>query len=308
MTMSYNLTNRLAVGLADNIAAAELITLLGTMSTVDLSALTSTATELNQIHSVTAGTVVASKALVVDSNKDLASLRDLTVRKIKIGDSANDNVITISAAGDEGADRTLSVPALGGNCTFAILEVVNAFSGRVTTTDGVTSGTARVVGGLAYSNTAASAAITATATETLFSTQYSIPANTLKAGTLVKIRFQGIATATNSSDTLAIKLYIGGLSGTLLLTVAATDATNNDVFTGEYELIIRTAGLTGTVVGVGTFKSIPAAEGTMTIKDDILASTTIDTTAAQVVGVSATWSSTNGGNSCRLDFLRVEIY
>jgi hypothetical protein len=45
----------------------------------------------------------------------------------------------------------------------------------------------------------------------------------------------------------------------------------------------------------------------MTIKDDILASTAIDTTANQVIGVSATWSNASSSNSCRLDFMRVRV-
>lgn len=170
--------------------------------------------------------------------------------------------------------------------------------------NGFNAGIASLV---AYTNTAASAAVTNSTVETLFDKSYSIPAKSLRAGQLIKIRFQGIATATNSTDTLAVKLYIGGLTGTVLLSLAATDVANNDVFDGEYELIIRTDGASGTMVGCGTFKSIPAAEGTATYKDDILASTAIDTTAAQVIGVSATWSVANAGNSVRLDFLRVEI-
>lgn len=168
-------------------------------------------------------------------------------------------------------------------------------------------GETRYPAGLCYSNTAASTAISDTTTEALFDTKYSIPANALRAGARIRIRFQGIATATNSTDTLTIVLYIGGLTGTALISMAATDVANNNVFTGEYELIIRTIGASGTMVGVGTYKSIPAAEGTMTIKDDILASTAIDTTVAQVVGVSADWSVANAGNSVRLDFMTVEI-
>lgn len=152
--------------------------------------------------------------------------------------------------------------------------------------------------------TAAGTALSDSTTETSLGS-VTIPANTLQAGSLIQIRFQGIATATNSSDTLAVKLYIGGLTGTALLSLTATDVVDNNVFTGEYELAIRTIGSTGTMVGVGVYKSVPAAEGTMTTKDDILASTTIDTTAAQVVAVSGTWSAASASNSCRLDFLRV---
>ena len=158
-----------------------------------------------------------------------------------------------------------------------------------------------------YTNEAASAAVSNTTTETLFDKYYSIPKNSLSPGQLIKIRYQIIATATNSTDTLAVKLYIGGLTGTALISHAATDVADNNVVSGEYELIVRTVGASGTVVGCGTYKSVPAAEGTATYKDDILASTTIDTTAAQVIGVSATWSVASASNSARLDFLRVEM-
>jgi hypothetical protein len=164
-----------------------------------------------------------------------------------------------------------------------------------------------VVPAVAFTNTAASTAVSNTTTETLFDQFCTIPAKHLQPGQLIRIRYQGIATATNSTDTLAIKLYIGGLTGTVLFSHAATDVANDNVFQGEYELIIRTIGASGTMVGVGTGKSVPAAEGTMTIKDDILASTAIDTTTSKVIGVSATWSVANAGNSCRLDFLRVEL-
>lgn len=175
-------------------------------------------------------------------------------------------------------------------------------------------GGSRRVGGLAYSNTAASTAVSNTTSETAFDTNYTIPANTLKAGSVIKVRFQGIAPATNATDTLAIKLYLatdltaGAIVGTTLISMAATDVANNDVFQGEYTLIVRTIGAGGTMVGAGSYKSIPAAEGTMTIKDDILASTAVNTIVAQKVAATATWSVANAGDSCRLDVMSVEIY
>jgi hypothetical protein len=161
-------------------------------------------------------------------------------------------------------------------------------------------------GGLLYTQTAAGTALTNSTTETLLGS-YSIPANALKAGDVLRVKFQGIATATNSTDTLLVKLYIGGLSGTVLLAGTATDVANNNVFAGEFTLVVRTAGASGTVVGYGTHTEVPAASGTA-VHDvtEILASTAIDTTAAQVVGVGATWSVANAGNSCRLDILNVE--
>lgn len=164
------------------------------------------------------------------------------------------------------------------------------------------------LGGVAYRNVAASTAHSDTTTEALFDTQFSIPANTLKAGSVVKIRFQGIATSTNSSDTLTIKLYIGGLSGTAILTSSATNATNDDIFEGDAIIVVRTAGASGTFVATGSFTKVEAASGTATRVSAITASTAIDTTAAQVVGVGADWSVASSSNSCRLDIMVVEIY
>lgn len=160
--------------------------------------------------------------------------------------------------------------------------------------------------GLVYANTAASTAITNTTTETAFDSQYTIPANALRAGSKIRVRWQGIATATNGTDTLAIKVYIGGLSGTLLVSAAAVDVANNDLFGGEVEIIVRTAGASGTAYAYGTYKTT-AAEGTYTVKDDFTASFTLDTTATQLVTASATWSVANAGNSCRMDMFIVEI-
>lgn len=167
---------------------------------------------------------------------------------------------------------------------------------------------AKVFGRLLYSNTAASSAVTNTSSETLFSTSYTLPANMLKAGSLLRVRYQGIATATNSTNTLAVKLYIGGTGGTALLASGATDVANNDIFCGEFDLICRTVGASGTMVGRGIHATTLAASGTASPVYAILGSTTINTTTSKVIGVSATWSVANAGNSCRLDMLTVELY
>lgn len=163
-------------------------------------------------------------------------------------------------------------------------------------------------GGIVYRTVAASTALTASSTETAVG-NYSIPANTLKAGTVIKVRYQGIATATNSTDTLTVKLYLGGASGTAILTGTATDVADNAIFAGEAMLVIRTAGANGTFVATGTHTDVPAASGTATQGiAEITASTAVDTTAAQAVTVTAKWSTTSGSNSCRLDIMVVEIY
>jgi len=164
-----------------------------------------------------------------------------------------------------------------------------------------------ILSSTAYTNVAASTALTASSTETLFSTSYSIPANTLVPGQLIKISYWGIVTASNASDTFASVLRIGGVAGTALYTHTATDATNNDIFLGEYTLVVRTTGASGTIVGWGWGKNVPAVEATTAVRTDVLASTAIDTTVAQVIGVTGQFSSTNAGNSARLDMLAVQM-
>lgn len=164
------------------------------------------------------------------------------------------------------------------------------------------------LGGIVYSAVAASAVHSDTTTEALFDKQYSIPADTLVAGSVIKVRFQGIATATNSTDTLTIKLYIGGLTGTAILTGTATNATDNDIFTGEALIQVRTAGASGTLVAVASGNIVPALTRVAVPVFQITASTAIDTTAAQVIGVGADWSVASASNSARLDIMVVEIY
>jgi poly-gamma-glutamate capsule biosynthesis protein CapA/YwtB (metallophosphatase superfamily) len=162
-----------------------------------------------------------------------------------------------------------------------------------------------VYSGLSYVNTAASTAVSNTTAETAFDVKYTLKKNTVRAGTRLKIAFQGIATATNSTDTLAIALKIGGVSGTALLSLAARDVANNDIFSGEFELVFRTIGATGTFVGWGKSPANPNAAGSA-LNMNFKASTTVDTTADLDIVVTATWSAQSSGDSCRLDLLSVE--
>lgn len=166
---------------------------------------------------------------------------------------------------------------------------------------------AKIVAKKMYSATAASSAVTNTNVETLFSNQYTLPANILKTGSVIHVRYQGIATSTNLTDTLRARLFIGGLTGTVLQTCGPTDVANNDIFAGEVYLTIRTVGATGTFIGWGNQTNILAASGSATMVTSIVASTTIDTTVSQLIGVGATWSVASASNSCRLDYLTIEM-
>lgn len=152
-----------------------------------------------------------------------------------------------------------------------------------------------------YSDVAASAAITNTTVETAFDKTYTIPAGALRAGDVLRVKAQGIATATNSTDTLNVKLYVGTQA---ICATGAVDVANNDIFRIDASITIRTAGASGTYIAEGT--TALGASGTVTDKAFFLPSTAIDTTVANVITVKATWSVANAGNSVRLDELTVE--
>lgn len=156
---------------------------------------------------------------------------------------------------------------------------------------------------IATNAAAASAALTASSTETAIGT-FSIPAGWLRAGSLIRMSWQGIGTAINGADTLLVKAY---LNAAALATGTATNITANDVFAGRAEVAIRTIGASGTFVANAAHTKVPAATNVAVLTNQITASTAVDTTAAVVLTVKATFSSTNAGNSCRLDMFNIEI-
>jgi hypothetical protein len=91
-----------------------------------------------------------------------------------------------------------------------------------------------------------------------FDTYATIPANSLQVGSLIRIRYQGIQTAVNGTDTIQPILNIGGTlaastlavtGGTALLTADGDDWRGEPVFHGEYELADPHHRLSGTMVG-----------------------------------------------------------
>jgi hypothetical protein len=157
-------------------------------------------------------------------------------------------------------------------------------------------------GSALYTNTAASANITNTTAETAFDKSYTVPANTLQVGDVLKIRAQVTVPTTNSTDTLNLKLKIGT---TVIVATGAVDVANSDEGWIEATVVVRSIGATGTFVAAGT--DTLGVPGTATVKGFNLGSTTIDTTAAQAITVTATWSVANAGNVARLDLLTVEL-
>lgn len=196
-------------------------------------------------------------------------------------------------------------------CTTNSSEAVQAFQ-RLTTTDGVASGTARIVGGIADSDPAASTAVTgATETITNFDTaEYTLPAASLKVGTMVRIRAGGIYTATTGTENHIFAVRAGST------TIGATgniDPATNDVFDIEFTFVCRATGASGTIVGSGVCRSGPRATASpathlMATGSAATSTTTVDTTGSLVLAVAVDRQATaTDGDSMRLDWFTVEV-
>jgi hypothetical protein len=118
---------------------------------------------------------------------------------------------------------------------------------------------------------------------------------------VIRVRAQVIATATNSTDTLTLKLLIGT---TTVASTGAVDVANNDI--GYFDaLTIRSDTAAAPWSHPAPRDSARPARRPPSRSTSRAARSTRPPPAG--VKVSATWSVANAGNSCRLDQLVVEL-
>jgi hypothetical protein len=251
--------------------------------------------------------VMTAGAQTVAGVKTFSNIPVLPAGGITFDQTTND--ATVVAADQASGAVTYTIPDAGAAATFVVTNSAGttALVGRATTTDGVAAGTAKVIGGRSYALAAAGDALTNSAAETVLGS-FTIPANTIKASTMIKVKWQGIATATNANDTLQIKLRFGAttLAGTAILTTAAVDVANDNIFLGDACIVGRAApGAAAACVAMATY-SDPGAVGSA-LKAAYAASANYATNGALLVEVTGKWSAADPGNSCRLDVLTVEV-
>lgn len=207
----------------------------------------------------------------------------------------------------------LSIDAAGqaGMLAFATTngsEVVST-TAVLTTTDRVAGGTARRIGGLASTHADTSASITSTAdvdAETIFSNgTYTIPANTIRAGSIVHIRAMVRVSDGATTETLIARLRLNGLAGTLL------GATNNvDVATADmaiFDVFLEGHGAPGASVEVswsGFVTNFAAVDASPSIR---LASGVANfaTNGALDIVMTAQWTGANAGDDVELEHFSV---
>jgi len=161
--------------------------------------------------------------------------------------------------------------------------------------------TGAIIGG-AHSVLAAAGETSTSTTDTETLASASIPANTLKAGNVLKIRAHGVVVNSNSSDTLTAAITFGGAT---ITSAAALDVANNDIVIFDTYITVRTSGGSGTMVA-NTKAMVDAPDGASGT-GDIMASAALDTTSAQTIAFTSDWSSAHANNDFRAESLVVEI-
>jgi hypothetical protein len=129
----------------------------------------------------------------------------------------------------------------------------------------------------------------------------TIPASTLAAGDVVRFTAHVAVPTTVSTDTLRVRVRVGGVSGTAIFDSTAVDVANDDFFRISGGITFRTVGATGTALSV--VDAAANVAGTFTPTDtQITALTDLDTTASLTVVVTAVWS-TQSANVAKLQEL-----
>ena len=179
---------------------------------------------------------------------------------------------------------------------------------RLTTTDGVGAGTARVVGGLAAGIVASATSVDPAgggdAPEAVVST-HTIPANTIKAGTTVRMDFAYRITVGATVETLVTRIRLGGLGGTI---IAASTSADPATGSGSGYAILKgrvAPAAVAAVVHFGVIKNFAAAGADSTVVQEGPTLTNFATNGALDLVLTADWAAAEAAGG---DTVSVEIF
>ena len=295
-------------GTAVTSTAAELNILDGVTSTAAelniLDGVTASATDINLIDGITNGTVIASKAIITDANKDISGGRNITI-------SGELDAATLDISGDADIDGTLEADAITiGGTTLAetISDTVGAMVGSNTET-GITvtyedgdNTLDFVIGTLNQDTTGTADNITVSANNSADETVYPIFVDGATGS-------QGAESDTGltynpSSGVLTSTSFTGNLTGNVTGNTSGTAAT----VTGAAQSNITSLGtlttltvdnviVNGTTIGhTSDTDLMTLADGVLTVAGEI-SMTTLDIGGTNVTSTAAELNFSDGVTS-----------
>lgn len=156
-----------------------------------------------------------------------------------------------------------------------------------------------------YANVSDSTAIGNTTTETAFDKTYSIPANTLQVGDVIRVRAGGVI-STDAAGTVAVT-FRPKLGATQMAqsAITVTAGQSNASWRLESEASVRSLGTPSTVRSGGGLVSLPG--GTTVLASIGTGTLNVTTTSALLVSISVQFASARAGDSIKIGTLTVEI-
>ena len=157
-----------------------------------LDGITSTVAELNLIDGSVAGTVVASKAVVVDANKDIASFRNVTL-------AGELDAATLDISGNADIDGTTNLDNtdIDGSLTVDGAVDINATTFDIDATDDIDIDTSDTTGGIAIGTATSGVPISIghTTSETTVNDNMTITGNLTVSGTTTTVNSTTVSIA-----------------------------------------------------------------------------------------------------------------
>ena len=130
---------------------------------------------------------------------------------------------------------------------------------------------------------------------------YTIPANTLEKGDIVRIKVFCTVIDSNGTDTLTPILKFGG---TAIATGAALDVADDDIVYAWADVHCTATGSSGTCTAIAEIRT--DALGVVHVPATT-ALTSKDTTGSLAVALNVDWSAAHADNEVRIDAVLIEL-
>ena len=271
-----------------------------------LDGVTSTAAELNLVDGSTAGTVVASKAVVVDSNKDIASFRNVTLTG-ELDAATLDLSGTADIDGDLDVDGTTNLDNtdIDGSLTVDGALDLNATTFFLNATDDIDIDTSDTTGGINIGGNSSGTPVTIghTTSEVTVGDNLTVTGNLTVSGTTVTVNSTTVSVAdpvfelgaSGSDDNLdrGIKMkynssgakiaFMGFDDSDGKFTMIPDASDSSSVFSGTVGTLKANIETGNTGVTVGSSVPFSDSSGTLTLQNiDALDATTEATIEAAI--------------------------
>ena len=270
-----------------------------------LDGITSTVTELNLVDGTALGTVVASKAVAVDANKDITGFRNITL-------TGELDTATLDVSGNIDVDgvANLDNTDIDGSLTVDGAVDINATTFDVDASDDVTIDTSDTTGGIKIGANVSGVPVTVghTTSEVTVGDNLTVTGNLTVSGTTTTVNSSTVAiadpifeTGADGSDDnldrgIKMKYNAGGAAKNAFMGFDESDnkfafipdATDtNNVFSGSIGTLKANIETGNTGIKVGSSVPFSDSSGTLTLQNiDVIDNTTEATLEAAIDSLS----------------------